>query len=83
MCNILGAYYVCHSRRIGTSNLWGHSHRCKKNLHKAVAVNDKKQKVLSLHRAADGGANLLITTFNKMRCHDALAKFVVKDEHAF
>ncbi|KAK1365239.1 hypothetical protein POM88_040800 [Heracleum sosnowskyi] len=74
-CNYCGLDYACHSRRIGTSTLWGHLEKCKNNPHKVV---DKKQKVLSFH-----GANLLATTFNKVRCRNALAKFVVKDEQTF
>ncbi|KAK1404152.1 hypothetical protein POM88_003757 [Heracleum sosnowskyi] len=72
-CNYCGADYACHSRRVGTSSLWGHLKKCKKNPHRAA---DKRQKVLSFHRTTDGGSNLLAATFNKVRCRNALAKFV-------
>ncbi|XP_074326787.1 zinc finger BED domain-containing protein RICESLEEPER 2-like [Apium graveolens] len=67
-------------RRVGTSSLWGHFKKCKKNPHRLA---DKKKKVLSFHRTIDGGSNLLAATFNKVRCRNALAKFVMKDEQAF
>ena len=79
-CNYCGADYACHSRRVGTSSLWVHLDKCKKNPERLA---DKKQKVLSFQRAGDGGTNLLAMTFNKVRCRNALAKFVVKDEQAF
>ncbi|KAK1381360.1 hypothetical protein POM88_028104 [Heracleum sosnowskyi] len=47
------------------------------------SVADKKQKVLRFKRGLDGEGNLLVATFNKVRCRSALAKFVVKDEQAF
>ncbi|KAK1402462.1 hypothetical protein POM88_002067 [Heracleum sosnowskyi] len=74
-CNYCGIDYACHSRRVGISSLWGHLEKCKNNPHRVV---DKKQKVLSFH-----GANLLATTFNKVRYRNALANFVVKDEQTF
>lgn len=39
--------------------------------------------MLSFKRGLDGEGNLLVATFNKVRCRNALAKFVVKDEQAF
>ncbi|XP_074347201.1 uncharacterized protein LOC141686035 [Apium graveolens] len=79
-CNYCGTDYTCHSKRVGTSNMWAHLKKYKKNLYRAT---DKKQKVLSFHRATDGESNLLAMTLNKVRCHNILAKFVVKDEQAF
>lgn len=43
-CNYCGADYACHSQRVGTSSLWVHLDKCKKNPQRIV---DKKQKVLS------------------------------------
>ncbi|KAL8113391.1 hypothetical protein AgCh_020640 [Apium graveolens] len=79
-CNYCGADYACHSRRVGTSSLWAHLDKCKKNLNK---VTDKKQKILSFQPGGDKTGNLLVVTFNKVICRNALAKFVVKDEQAF
>ncbi|KAK1400773.1 hypothetical protein POM88_000378 [Heracleum sosnowskyi] len=79
-CNYCGADYACHSTRVGTSSLWVHFNKCKKN---PTRVADKKQKVLSFKKETGGGSNLLAVTFNKVRCRSALAKFVVKDEQAF
>ena len=72
--------HACHNKRVDTSSLWGHLQKCKKNPHRE---NDKGQKVLNFHKATGEGANLLSMTFNKVRCRNALAKFVVHDEHAF
>ena len=79
-CNYCGADYASHPKRVGTSTLWTHLKKCKKNPHRAA---EKRQKVLSFQKAANGGTNLLAVTFNKVRCRNALAKFVVKDEQAF
>ncbi|KAK1391497.1 hypothetical protein POM88_010553 [Heracleum sosnowskyi] len=79
-CKYCGADYACHSTRVGTSSLWGHLKKCKKYPNN---VADKKQKVLSFKRGIDGEGSLLVATFNKVRCRNALAKFVVKDEQAF
>lgn len=57
-----------------------HLEKCKKNLNR---VTDKKQKVLSFQLGGDKTGNLLAVKFNKVRCRNALAKFVVKDEQAF
>ena len=72
--------HACHNKRVDTSSLWGHLQKCKKNPHRE---NDKRQKVLNFQKAAGGGTNLLAVTFNKVRCRNALAKFVVQDEQAF
>ncbi|KAK1355225.1 hypothetical protein POM88_048481 [Heracleum sosnowskyi] len=79
-CNYCGADYACHSTRVGTSSLWFHLRKCKKYPGRA---SDKKQKVLSFKKEIGGGSNLLAVTFNKVKCRNALAKFVVKDEQAF
>ncbi|KAK1401304.1 hypothetical protein POM88_000909 [Heracleum sosnowskyi] len=79
-CKYCGMDYACHSTRVGTSSLWGHLKKCKKYPNN---VADKKQKVLSFKRGIDGEGSLLVATFNKVRCWNALAKFVVKDEQAF
>ncbi|KAK1402710.1 hypothetical protein POM88_002315 [Heracleum sosnowskyi] len=79
-CKYCGMDYACHSTRVGTSSLWGHLKKCKKYPNN---VADKKQKVLSFKRGIDGEGSLLVATFNKVRCRNALAKFVVKDEQAF
>ncbi|KAK1361573.1 hypothetical protein POM88_046047 [Heracleum sosnowskyi] len=79
-CKYCGADYACHSTRVGTSSLWGHLKKCKKYPNN---VADKKHKVLSFKRGIDGDGSLLVVTFNKVRCRNALAKFVVKDEQAF
>lgn len=79
-CNYCGTDYACHSTRVGTSSLWTHLKKCKKNPERAT---DKKQKLLSFQKETAGGSNLLAVTFNKVRCRNALAKFVVKDEQAF
>ncbi|KAK1394229.1 zinc finger BED domain-containing protein RICESLEEPER 2-like [Heracleum sosnowskyi] len=79
-CNYCGADYACHSTRVGTSSLWVHLRKCKKYPGRA---SDKKQKVLSFKKEIGGGSNLLAVPFNKVKCRNALAKFVVKDEQAF
>ncbi|KAK1363197.1 hypothetical protein POM88_038758 [Heracleum sosnowskyi] len=79
-CKYCGMDYACHSTRVGTSSLWGHLKKCKKYPNN---VADKKQKVLSFKRGIDGEGSLLVATFNKVRCRNALAKFVVKDEQGF
>ncbi|KAK1382737.1 hypothetical protein POM88_020472 [Heracleum sosnowskyi] len=79
-CKYCGADYACHTTRVGTSSLWGHLKKCKKYPHN---IADKKQKVLSFKRGIDGEGSLLAVTFNKVRCRNAMAKFVVKDEQAF
>lgn len=79
-CNYCGANYACHSRRVGTSSLWVHLDKCKKNPNRKC---DKKQKLLSFQASNKTGGNLLVVTFNKVRCRSVFAKFVVKDEHAF
>lgn len=72
-CNYCGADYSCLTAN-GTSSLWSHFKSCKKNPERAV---DKQQKILSFKKETDGGRNLLAVTFNKVRCRNALAKFVV------
>lgn len=79
-CNYCGANYACHSTRVGTSSLWAHLKKCK-NYPKNMA--DRKQKVLSFKRRFEGKGSLFVATFKKVRCRNALAKFVVKDEQAF
>ena len=59
-CNYCGADYACHSRRVGTSSLWVHLDKCKKNPERLA---DKKQKVLSFQRAGDGGTNFVGNDF--------------------
>ncbi|KAK1382188.1 hypothetical protein POM88_019923 [Heracleum sosnowskyi] len=71
-CNYCGADYACHSQRVGTSSLWVHLGKCKKNPNK---VTDKKQKLLSFKPGGDGVGNLLAVTFNKVKCRNALAKY--------
>lgn len=61
-CNYCGADYACHSQRVGTSSLWVHLRKCKKNPNRAT---DKKQKLLSFKSGGDGVGNLLAVTFNK------------------
>lgn len=78
--NYYGADYACHNKRVGTSSLWVHFDKCKKNTNR---VSDKKQKVLSFQLGGDKTGNFLVVTFNKVRCRNALDKFVVKGEQAF
>lgn len=80
ICNYCGADYAFHNKRVSTSSLWVHLDKCRKNPN---SVFDKKQKLLSFQKDNVGGSNLLAVTFNKVRCRNALAKFVVKDEQAF
>ncbi|KAK1381362.1 hypothetical protein POM88_028106 [Heracleum sosnowskyi] len=79
-CNYCGANYACYTTRVGTSSLWSHLKKYRKYPN---SVADKKQKVLRFKRGLDGEGNLLVATFNKVRCRSALAKFVVKDSQAF
>ncbi|KAK1398327.1 hypothetical protein POM88_008190 [Heracleum sosnowskyi] len=79
VCKYCGANYACPSSN-GTSSLWAHFKKCKKNLKKVL---DKKQQLLSFKKEKGGASNLLAVTFNKVRCRNVLAKFVVKDEKAF
>ncbi|KAK1379809.1 hypothetical protein POM88_026553 [Heracleum sosnowskyi] len=51
-CNYCGADYACHNTRVGTSSLWVHFNKCKKN---PARVADKKQKVLSFKKETGGG----------------------------
>ncbi|KAK1356196.1 hypothetical protein POM88_049452 [Heracleum sosnowskyi] len=66
------------------SDVWAHFNRVKGgNPNEPRCKSDKKQKLLSFKRGIDGEGSLLAATFNKVRCRNAMAKFVVKDEQAF
>lgn len=61
--------------------MWSHLRKqCKKYPGRET---DKKQKVLSFQSGSDGVGNLLAVTYNKEKCRNALARFVVKDEQPF
>ncbi|KAK1400294.1 hypothetical protein POM88_010157 [Heracleum sosnowskyi] len=68
---------------VRTSDIWDYFTKVAGENPQDPRAADKRQKVLSFHRTSDWGSNMLVATFNKVRCRNALAKFVVKDEQAF
>jgi hypothetical protein len=86
-CNYCKKPYKCHSRKNGTSTLWGHVRNCKKN--PKNKNNDKRQPTIAYHykKAAVEGENdtkeIEVHQFSIKKIRLALAKMIIVDELPF
>ncbi|KAL5539519.1 hypothetical protein UlMin_045198 [Ulmus minor] len=80
-CNYCQKSYASDTRRVGTSNMWGHlNNQCLKY---PLRVLDKKQKLLSFEATNELSGHLKAVIFNQSECRDALCRMVVIDELPF
>ncbi|KAM6564201.1 hypothetical protein CsatB_030096 [Cannabis sativa] len=81
-CNFCGKDYAAHPKNCGTSTLWNHLNRCPKNPNR---VN--KQKILCFEpkKEGEGGAtaNLIAVQFDKQKCRQSIAKYILLEELPF
>ena len=86
-CNYCKKLYKCHSRKNGTSTLWGHVKNCKKNSNNKN--NDKSQPTISYHykKAVVEGENdtkeIEVHQFSIKKIRLALARIIIVDEFPF
>jgi hypothetical protein len=86
-CNYCKKPYKCHSRKNGTSTLWGHVNKCKKN--PKNKNNDKNQPTIAYHykKAAVEGENdtkeIEVHQFSIKKIKLALARMIIVDELPF
>uniref|UniRef100_A0A2N9IQB5 BED-type domain-containing protein n=1 Tax=Fagus sylvatica TaxID=28930 RepID=A0A2N9IQB5_FAGSY len=86
-CNYCKKPYKCHSRKNGTSTLWGHVNKCKKN--PKNKNNDKSQPTIVYHykKAAVEGENdtkeIEVHQFSIKKIRFALARMIIVDELPF
>jgi hypothetical protein len=84
-CNYCKKPYKCHSRKNGTSTLWGHVNKCKKN---PKNNNDKNQPKIAYHykKAVEGENDtkeIEVHQFSIKKIRLALARMIIVDEQPF